>query len=62
MNQTYQDLFLVIMTISLISLLILFYFFIIKPEQQQKYIHQNKKDNEETYDILWDCEEEEIFK
>lgn len=62
MRQDFQDIFLAIMTGSLLGLLLAFYLFMIKPNQEQKYIHQNTKDNEETFNILWDCEEEEISK
>ena len=62
MQQDFQDIFLAIMTGSLIGLLLAFYLLMIKPNQEQKYIHQNTKDNEETFNILWDCEEEEISK
>ncbi len=42
--------------------LILFFTKMIAPYQQEKsnkFIHEKTTDNEETFDILWDCEAEE---
>ena len=62
MRQDLQDIFIAIMTGSLGALIFLFYYLMVKPNQDKKFIHQNKKDNEETFNILWDCEEEEAIK
>lgn len=62
MRQDFQDIFLAIMTGSLLGLLLAFYLIMIKPNQEQKYIHQNTEDNEETFNILWDCEAKEVYE
>ncbi len=51
-----------LLTMAAFLLLILFFTKMIIPKQEEKsnkFIHPKTKDNEETFDILWDCEAEE---